>query len=127
MQGLEMLRFIMILAAVLILPSCAKEPDMGQMPDASRTPLSVSQAVDPTNAGRTIVVRADVAKVCQTEGCWMDVTDGTSTLRLTFKDEAFAMPLDMTGTIVAEGVVTEEIEDGRRVARMVATGVRTVE
>jgi hypothetical protein len=46
---------------------------------------------------------------------------------LTFKDEAFAMPLDMTGTIVAEGVVTEEIEDGRRVARMVVTGVRTVE
>ena len=122
-----MLRFIMILATMITLQSCAKEPEMGQMPDASRTPITVTQAVDPTNAGRTIVVRGTVATVCQTEGCWMDVTDGTSTLRMTFKDEAFAMPLDMTGMIVAEGVVTEEIEDGQRVARMVASGVRKVE
>ena len=118
-----MLRFIMILAATLILSSCAKEPEMGQMPDASRTPLSVSQAIDPTNAGRTIVVRGDVAEVCQTEGCWMNVTDGRSVLRVTFKDEAFAVPVNLHGKVLVEGIVHEEIEEGSRVPRLVATGV----
>ena len=122
-----MMRMIMVLVVALILAACGKEPEMGQMPDASRTRLTVTQAADPANAGRTIVVRGTVAKVCQTEGCWMEVTDGTSTLRMTFKDEAFAVPMDLAGNVEAEGVVTEEIQDGTRVPVMVATGVRVQE
>lgn len=122
-----MLRSIMISAIAAGFLSCAKEPDMGQMPDAARPRSTVTQAVDPTNAGRTMVVRGTVTRVCQTEGCWMEVTDGTSTLRMTFKDEAFAVPLDLAGTVVAEGVVTEQIQDGARIPVMVATGVRVEE
>ncbi|MBU3741814.1 MAG: DUF4920 domain-containing protein [Candidatus Kapabacteria bacterium] len=122
-----MLRFVIMLLVAFGLTACSKEPDMGQRIDMTRTPISVTQALDPTGYGRTVLVEGTVAEVCQTEGCWMNVSDGKSAMRVTFKDEAFAVPVNLTGKVMVEGVVREEIEESGRVPVMVATGVARVD
>ena len=77
----------------------------------------------------------------------MSITDGSSYLRVTFKDEAFYVPTTLSGPVVVRGVVNESvveqdvaqaiggsiglsdeaiaaIEGDQRIAMMVATGVR---
>lgn len=100
---------------------------MGKRPDESRRALSVTEAVAPSNLGRTVTIKGSVARVCQEEGCWMEVTDGTTSLRMTFADEAFTVPVTLQGTVLVEGVVTEEIEGDSRVPRMTTSGVAIVE
>lgn len=100
---------------------------MGKRPDRTRRALTVTEAVAPSNLGRMVTIKGSVARVCQEEGCWMEVTDGTTSLRMTFTDEAFTVPITLQGTVLVEGVVTEEIEGETRVPRMTASGVEIEE
>lgn len=100
---------------------------MGKQPDPSRPPITVSEAIAPSNHGRTITIKGTVARVCQEEGCWMEITDGVASVRMTFRDEAFTVPVGLQGQVLVEGVIREEIEDGRRVPRMTTDGVEVLE
>ena len=52
-----------------------------------------------------IQVRGNVVEVCQSKGCWLALElDGAETMRMTFKDYDFFVPLDLAGAeIIAEG------------------------
>jgi hypothetical protein len=98
--------------------------------------------------GTPITIAGTVTDVCQKKGCWMVVSDGTSQMRITFKDYGFFVPIDSQNRQVAiRGVVTVEelsedlakhyaeeskgedpdaIRGPQRVITMVATGVRIV-
>lgn len=57
-----------------------------------------------------IKVEGVIEEVCQKKGCWMTLKmkDG-ETIRVTFKDYGFFMPLDAAGkTVVAEGIASIE-------------------
>jgi hypothetical protein len=58
-----------------------------------------------------VIISGDIAASCQHTGCWMDVDMGNSqTVHVTFKDEAFAIPLDAAGKrAVAQGIAVREL------------------
>ncbi|MBK6290516.1 MAG: DUF4920 domain-containing protein [Ignavibacteria bacterium] len=74
------------------------------------TVLSLSRAVTEKKFNAPIAVTAMVKEVCQKKGCWMILADGTTKVRVTFKDYSFFMPKDLAGKrIVAEGMLKEDV------------------
>jgi hypothetical protein len=77
--------------------------------DAAST-LSLETAMQQDNLNRKIRLQAKVEDVCRVKGCWVVLTDGKNTMRVTFKDYGFFVPKDVVGkTIVADGIITETI------------------
>lgn len=104
-----------VLALALALAGCASGPAprsavYGSPPALETAPLTLEQALSEANVGRTLAVRAPVAEVCRNKGCWMVLTDGARTARVTFKDYAFFVPKDLAGkTVVAEGTLSRRL------------------
>jgi len=56
-------------------------------------------------SGKTVMTEGVVATVCQGSGCWMTLKSGDQSVRVTFKDYGFFVPIDSAGTrAVMEGV-----------------------
>jgi hypothetical protein len=84
----------------------------GARPALRSEALPLASALVPSNVGKGIVLQGKVADVCQMKGCWMVLTDGTHSVRTTFKDYGFFVPKDLAGrSVVAEGVLTRETVD----------------
>ncbi len=50
-------------------------------------------------------ISGKVLEVCQAKGCWMTMEHPNGDMRVTFKDYAFFMPLDLAGkSVIAEGI-----------------------
>jgi uncharacterized protein DUF4920 len=112
-----MKRLVLILSVAAAAAGCMTSQRFGATPGLSGPALSLEQALAPGNVGRTIAIRGAVAEVCQMEGCWMVLTDGTRSVRTTFKDGAFTVPKDIAGkAAVAEGKLshTSVSEEMRR-------------
>lgn len=58
-----------------------------------------------------VIISGDIAASCQHTGCWMDVDMGNSqAVHVTFKDEAFTIPLDAAGKhAIAQGIAIREL------------------
>ena len=58
----------------------------------------------------TTKVSGEVEAVCQKKGCWMNIKNANGeSMRVTFKDYAFFMPMDCAGkTAIVEGVAKIE-------------------
>lgn len=127
----------------------------GDSTESFGDPISLdrSTAVDvgtvvgsPALHGKPVLVRGSIIDVCTNKGCWMVVTDGTTQMRVTFKDYGFFVPINSKGgTVFLQGVVSdqevseedarhfasestigekpEEIHGPQKVVTMVATGV----
>ena len=97
-------------------------------------------------AGKRVRIEGVVERVCQAEGCWMQITpaSGTTGIRVTFKDHSFFVPKDSSSMkfkaegeffvkVLDKAQVDHLIEDGAKIARkadgtadevrFVATGV----
>jgi hypothetical protein len=73
--------------------------------DAPRVALAdlVKDAV--LYSGKTVKTEGVVSAVCQGSGCWMTLKSGDRSVRVTFKDYGFFVPMDSAGaTVVMEGV-----------------------
>lgn len=105
------MKFLLCLLTLSMLYSCGKAPEYyGAKPHLTSSELTVTQALDPTNYNNAVIVRAKVLSVCKSEGCWTVLTDGKNTLRIVFKDNAFASPMDSEGkTAIVEGSVRSTI------------------
>ena len=88
---------------------CSSKDVVGKPPATDVVPLSVTEALDATNLGRTVTVKAEVFRVCQDEGCWMTVTDGKSVVRVVFEGGTFYVPTDLSGTVLISGTIREEV------------------
>jgi hypothetical protein len=56
-------------------------------------------------SGKTVKTEGTVSAVCQGSGCWMTLKSGDRSVRVTFKDYGFFVPIDSAGaTAVMEGV-----------------------
>lgn len=65
------------------------------------------------NDGKVILVKGDVAEVCQKMGCWLTMSDGTNTVRIKTLHEFF-LPKDIAGkkaVVIGKFAVTEISED----------------
>lgn len=60
-------------------------------------------------SGQTVIVEGVIVRSCKQEGCWMELgeKDGTRSVRVTFGDHAFFIPLNAAGLNArAQGTVT---------------------
>jgi hypothetical protein len=56
-------------------------------------------------AGKIVKTEGVVSAVCQGSGCWMTIKSGDQSIRVTFKNYGFFVPIDSAGaTAVMEGV-----------------------
>jgi hypothetical protein len=58
-------------------------------------------------AGQKVAVKGVIVRSCKTEGCWMEMAEkvGGRSVRVTFGDHAFFIPLNAAGmNVKAEGV-----------------------
>lgn len=82
----------------------------GSPPNLDSRAVTLEQALSDSNVGRTLAVRARVAEVCRMKGCWMVLTDGARSARVTFKNYGFFVPKDLAGrTVVAEGTLSRKL------------------
>ncbi len=110
-------------ALALLLLCCGKPDYIGIRPNEQREITRISDAISTRGIGRVLRIRGTVGSVCQDEGCWVTITDGSAEIKLRFADPSLGVPLNLTGEVVAEGVVRERVEKGARVPEMTATGV----
>jgi len=76
----------------------------------NQTPLSLAQALQKEQHGKPIRMKALVQSVCKVKGCWMIISDGKNSARVTFKDYSFFVPKNCGGKkIIAEGIMKETI------------------
>ncbi|MGB7068998.1 MAG: DUF4920 domain-containing protein [Pyrinomonadaceae bacterium] len=71
--------------------------------------ISVEKAIENPEkfAGKTVTVKGVIVRSCKKEGCWMEMADrqGGKSVRVTFGDHAFFIPLNSAGMMVkAQGV-----------------------
>lgn len=73
-------------------------------------PLVELADVGAGNVGETVRVEARVSKVCKRKGCFFIAVDGSTTVRVSFKDYGFFVPTDVSGkrvTLVGEVIEKE--------------------
>lgn len=104
-----------LLALAFALSACAgttKAPETvyGRPRALTTTPLTLTEAAAEANVGHTLAVKAPAAEVCQNKGCWMVLTEGPRSIRVTFVDYSFFVPKDIAGkTVVVEGVLSRKL------------------
>jgi hypothetical protein len=82
----------------------------GSAPSSGTAPITLERALSDSNLGRAVAVEARVAEVCRMKGCWMVLTDGARSARVTFQDYAFFVPKDLAGkTVVAYGTLSRRL------------------
>ena len=122
------------------------EDSYGEWQESSLDTVSVAQvATNPAMHGKEVLIAGEIIDVCQKKGCWLVVSDGTSQMRVTFKDYGFFVPIYSSDKkVLIQGVVSEEeipedmakhyaeeskgedpdaISGPQKVVTMVATGV----
>ena len=63
-------------------------------------------------ADKSVKVEGTIQDVCQNKGCWLVLTDGKNSMRVTFKDYGFFVPKDSMGKkVVLEGLVEKKTID----------------
>ena len=67
---------------------------------AQAAPVSVASLLDDPAAydGETLVVEGTIDEACPKKGCWMTFVHGDESMRVSFKDYGFFVPLDSAGS-----------------------------
>lgn len=72
---------------------------------------------------QTIITEGQVARACSRKGCWMELTDGESKCRVTFKDYGFFVPTDSQGANARlQGKITTRTLSAGRVKHLEEEG-----
>jgi len=75
--------------------------------DAKSVPLATVLASPDDYTKNAVVVEGTISNACERKGCWMQLGAGDQSVRVTFKDYGFFVPLDSKGMKArAEGVTT---------------------
>jgi len=100
------------LLTCLLFSACSADVVVDANASSWGAPLVESEAValdallaDPASwDGKEITVSGPITSVCQSKGCWMVMTAGDQTMRVTFLDYGFYVPMDLTGDVTVGGV-----------------------
>ncbi len=79
------------------------------MPAGPATPLAAAIAAG--TGGEARKISGEVREVCQKEGCWLILADGTHWARVRTKDHAFLVHKDLAGRVEVFGVLSEKVND----------------
>jgi hypothetical protein len=116
------MKYLSLILMVLILASCGQTPQKSSQTEKVNTSATGNfgsefsaensiPATQLTNAfthsdTAAITISGNITASCQHTGCWMDLDMGNKeTIHVTFKNDAFTIPLDAAGkTAIAEGI-----------------------
>jgi len=93
---------------LLMVSALACAEDYGA-PITLKDPLSLEAAVKRLGAQMSaeVLLESKVDKVCEQAGCWIGLKDASGKMHVTFKDEAFVVPMSLIGkTVQAQGRLT---------------------
>lgn len=116
--------FACVITVIAALVGCSRPDYLGVPPRDGVQTITVREAIDHRNTGRTVAIRATVGSVCQDEGCWLTITDGTAEVKMKFLDPTLGVPTDLHGMVLAQGVLRESITNGVRIPELHASGIR---
>ena len=96
---------------------------------AETPPVSFADALkEPAKfAGKSVRIEGVVERVCQAEGCWMQIApeSGVAGIRVTFKDHSFFVPKDSKSMkFKAEGEFSVKILDKAQVDHLIEDGAK---
>lgn len=85
----------------------AGEKNLGQPLTLNKTtPIASLMAAPDQYVGKTVQVKGKVSEVCAKMGCWMNLKDGESMVRIKVKDGEIVFPKDAIGKLaLAEGTL----------------------
>jgi len=64
----------------------------------------------PKYKGKSVVMEANVEKVCEKKGCWMTLQGSDKTFRVKFKDYGFFVPISLVGKkVLVKGEVLKKV------------------
>ncbi len=93
---------------------------------SAQTPEQLTQALNSKTILPNVVVKGEIAQVCQAEGCWLKLknTAGDDML-VKFKNHSFLVPKDLTGTATVYGTAVKKtisVEEQRHMAEDAGKG-----
>ena len=94
-----------------LLTAIASAADHYGAPLTLKDPLTLEAAVRQLGdqPAANVLVESTVAKVCEQRGCWIALKSASSQLHVTFKDEAFFVPVTLVGkTVLVQGKLSKE-------------------
>ncbi len=100
----------MLITLLITMQALAAE-SYGKGVTLKETPITLAEAVKnlKQHEGKEIVVKANVEKVCQTEGCWIVLKDGDTQVHVQFSKHSFVVPKDSAKTeAVVQGKLFEK-------------------
>ena len=127
MPGMKRLFFVTLLIAVSALADDVIRRGVAIPADAKKADLADVVAKPAKYTTDAVVTEGVVDKVCQREGCWLQIApkSGEAGMLVTFKDEAFVVPKECSGhTARLFGTVSVSVEDGK--SSFVASGVELI-
>jgi hypothetical protein len=109
--------FCLLVAGVAV---CTADTRLGK-PLVLTRPVSVSalMAAPDASVGKVVQVKGRVTEVCEKMGCWMQLTDGKSAVRIKVVDGEIVFPGSAIGrSAVAEGTLSRiELSKEQAIAR----------
>ena len=102
-----------------LLTAIASAADHYGAPLTLKDPLTLEAAVRQLGdqPAANVLVESTVAKVCEQRGCWIALKSASSQLHVTFKDEAFFVPVSLVGkTVLVEGTLSKDADGYQLVA-----------
>ena len=102
-----------------LLTSIASAADHYGAPLTLKNPVTLEAAVQQLGdqPAANVLVESTVAKVCEQRGCWIALKSASSQLHVTFKDEAFFVPVSLVGkTVLVEGKLSKDADGYQLVA-----------
>ena len=72
-----------------------------------------------------MITEGHVQRACSRKGCWMEIGEGDTACRVTFKDYGFFVPTDSAGAQArVQGRITTQRVEPSRVAHLEGEGAR---
>jgi Domain of unknown function (DUF4920) len=107
---------VFVLASLLAGVALAESTKLGQpVGDGPMTPIAELMAKPEAFAGKIVKVRGEVHGVCEMMGCWMELKDHGSEVRIKVEDGVLVFPKEAkgrwavaTGTVAIKEMTREE-------------------
>lgn len=124
-----MLLSSMALLATLLVPSDSIIKRGEALPNATPVPLAAVLATADRYLETPVLVEGVIVKSCENKGCWMELapTADAASVRVTFKDYGFFIPLDAAGMKVrAYGIITRTTHSKSAADHLIGEGAKLV-
>lgn len=112
-------RMLAVALTLLALPALAADKQTFGAPLTGLAPTPLREVLTQPRDGARVCLEGQVSAVCQTKGCWLELSQGGQSIHVTFEGYSFFVPRDAKDRAVRlEGTVTVRTPDPEHVEHM---------